>query len=158
MAHFDADALIGGTGRQDAMTIARAGRIHADDPLHLTGGERGDVSDDLVGDLDRPQRTVAHVTRSTYAPVRVSTRTTSPVLTKKGTFRVRPVSVVAGLPPPAAVSPRNPGAVCVTFRSTVVGSSTPSAWPSYIRTSIDVLSFRYFSVSPSWSSFKGIWS
>src|SRR5919109_3274501 len=40
VAHFHPDALIGGAGRQQPMAVAGAGRIHAHDPLDLTGGER----------------------------------------------------------------------------------------------------------------------
>ena len=45
------------------------------------------------------------LTRSTYSPVRVSTTTLSPFMTNIGTVMTSPVSIVAGLPPPAAVSP-----------------------------------------------------
>ncbi len=44
-------------------------------------------------------------TRSTYAPVDVFTRMRSSVVTNNGTCTTSPVSVVAGLVPPVAVSP-----------------------------------------------------
>src|SRR6266536_4107222 len=48
-------------------------------------------------------------TRSTYAPVLVLMRIRSPVVRKSGTCTISPVSVVAGLVPPVAVSPLKPG-------------------------------------------------
>jgi len=39
------------------------------------------------------------------------------MLTKRGTWTTRPVSNVAGLLPPEAVSPLTPGSVCFTSRS-----------------------------------------
>ena len=45
--------------------------------------------------------------------------------------------MVAGLRAPVAVSPAKPGSVSTTFRSTVIGSSTPIVSPSYeVRSSI----------------------
>jgi hypothetical protein len=52
----------------------------------------------------------------------VLTRIMSPVLTNGGTLTTRPVSSVAGLTCALAVAPLMPGAVSVTFRSTVTGS------------------------------------
>ena len=68
-----------------------------------------------------------------YLPLRVSTSTRSPTLTNSGTCTVAPVSSVAGLlPPPEAVSPRTPGSVSVTSRSTALGSCRPPGWSSMI--------------------------
>ena len=54
-----------------------------------------------------------------YSPERVSTFTLSPISTNSGTWIVAPVSSVAGLlPPPLAVSPRRPGSVWETSRTT----------------------------------------
>src|SRR5512143_1502170 len=68
-------------------------------------------------------------TRVWYSPVRVSIRIVSPGSTKIGTWTTRPVSVVAGFRAPDCVSPAQPGAVSVTVRSTVTGSSTPIVSP-----------------------------
>ena len=48
-----------------------------------------------------------------YSPVRVSIRSVSPSLTNSGTTTTRPVSIVAFLRAPWAVSPANPGSVSV---------------------------------------------
>src|SRR5215204_5633215 len=57
-------------------------------------------------------RFVPSYARETYSPLRVSTRTRSPSLTKSGTWTTTPDSSVAGLvPPPEAVSPFRPGSV-----------------------------------------------
>src|SRR3954451_392797 len=63
-------------------------------------------------------------TRSRYVPVRVSTRIVSPWFTNSGTLTTRPVSVLAGLVPPLAVSPRKPGSVSTISSSTLIGGST----------------------------------
>jgi hypothetical protein len=69
--------------------------------------------------------------RETYLPERVSTRTRSPTSRNNGTWIVAPVSSVAGLePPPEAVSPRRPGSVWVTSRSTALGSYSAPGWSS----------------------------
>src|SRR3546814_1933614 len=60
----------------------------------------------------------AYLTRETYSPERVSTLITSSWPTNSGTRTTAPVSSVAGLPPPPAVSPRTPGSVSVIFSST----------------------------------------
>ncbi|CFO39514.1 Uncharacterised protein [Staphylococcus aureus] len=56
----------------------------------------------------------------------------SPSLTNKGTFKVYPVSTVADLVAPLAVSPLIPGSVSVTTSSTVFGNSTPSVSLPYV--------------------------
>ena len=56
-------------------------------------------------------------------------RSVSPSLTNSGTVTTRPVSIVAFLRAPWAVSPAKPGSVSATRRSTVTGSSTPSVSP-----------------------------
>lgn len=60
--------------------------------------------------------------RDTYACVRVSMINLSPWLTNKGTFTTKPVSNVAFLEAPVAVSPLIPGSVSVTSSSTLFGS------------------------------------
>ncbi|QEA35808.1 hypothetical protein FGL88_08405 (plasmid) [Weissella soli] len=60
-------------------------------------------------------------------PLSVFTTNLSPWLTKSGTVITRPVSIVAGLPPPLAVAPLIPGCVSVTVNSTVFGTSTPNS-------------------------------
>src|SRR5437867_3367112 len=72
----------------------------------------------------------AAATRPRYSPVRVSTFTTSPSLRNSGTCTTAPVSSVAGLVPPCAVSPRTPGSVRATASSTKFGSSTVVGAPS----------------------------
>ena len=57
----------------------------------------------------RPKFVLA--TRSTYSPVRVSTRIFSPSFTNSGTCTTAPGSIVAGLVEPEAVSPLMPGSV-----------------------------------------------
>ena len=54
---------------------------------------------------------------TTYSPVRVSMRRTSPSLMNKGTLTTAPVSSFAGFWPPVAVSPRRFGSVSTIFRS-----------------------------------------
>ena len=63
-------------------------------------------------------------TRVRYLSSRRSTRITWPSSMKSGTCTVAPVSSVAGLVAPVAVSPRTPGSVRVTASSTKDGSST----------------------------------
>jgi len=60
-------------------------------------------------------------TRETYSPVRVSRRSVSSTSMNSGTRTTAPVSRVAFLDPPVAVSPRIPGSVSTTFRSTKCG-------------------------------------
>src|SRR5712692_7868314 len=84
----------------------------------------------------------SHLTRSRYAPVRVSTRIRSPTDTNNGTCTVAPVSNVAGFDPPLTVSPRMPGVVAVTVSSTALGSSTPIGRPSWKTTVTSIVSFR----------------
>ena len=62
-------------------------------------------------------------TRSTYSPVRVSTRMRSPSFTKSGTCTMAPVSIVAGLVTFDAVSPLMPGSQRVILASMKGGSS-----------------------------------
>ena len=66
---------------------------------------------------------------SRYSPVLVSMRITSPWLMKSGTLTSAPVSTVAGLVEPVAVSPRTPGSVAVTSRVTNMGGSTANTFP-----------------------------
>src|SRR5690606_17650431 len=62
--------------------------------------------------------------RLTYSPLRVSTRSTSPISTKSGTLTTAPELSLAGLVPPVAVSPRRPGSVSTTSSSTKLGGVT----------------------------------
>lgn len=64
---------------------------------------------------------IAYLTRETYSPERVSTRTTSPICTNNGTLTTAPVLRVAGLPPVPAVSPFRPGSVSVISASMKFG-------------------------------------
>ena len=71
----------------------------------------------------------------------MSTRTRSPSSMNSGTWIVTPVSSVAGLVPPWAVSPRRPGSVWVIVNSTRLGASTAdgsplsaSSWTSWFST------------------------
>src|SRR5215207_3550120 len=84
-------------------------------------------------------------TRVRYLSSRRSTRITWPSSMKSGTCTVAPVSRVAGLVPPVAVSPRMPGAVRVTVSSTKEGSSTVMTRSLWTRPSHSIPSFRYFS-------------
>ena len=53
------------------------------------------------------------------------------MFTNSGTLTCAPVSSVAGfVPPPEAVSPRRPGSVSVTSRSTALGICRSAGWPS----------------------------
>jgi hypothetical protein len=61
-----------------------------------------------------------------YAPVRVSTRITSPSLMNNGTRTTAPVSSFAGFWPPVAVSPRSPGSVSTILSSMCAGGVTVS--------------------------------
>src|SRR5215470_2080463 len=94
----------------------------------------------------------ATATRPRYSPVRVSTLTTSPSLRNSGTWTTAPVSSVAGLVPPWAVSPRTPGSVRAIASSTKFGSSTAAGEPVMYRTSTSVFSFRYSRASPTSSA------
>src|SRR5690606_18368546 len=57
--------------------------------------------------------------RETYSPLRVSMMRRSPSWTNKGTWTTNPVSSLADLLPPVAVSPLMPGSVSTTSSSTV---------------------------------------
>src|SRR5579883_399832 len=70
------------------------------------------------------------LTRSRYSPERVSTRTLSPSFRKSGTCTTAPVSSVAGLVPPVAVSPRIPGSVDEIARIAKFGGSIATIDPS----------------------------
>src|SRR5438309_1176491 len=70
-------------------------------------------------------------------------------MTNRGTCTTAPVSSVAGLLPPLTVSPRNPGAVSVTRRSTAVGNSTPIGVSSWKTTVTSMFSVRNRTASPS---------
>src|SRR5437660_330940 len=78
--------------------------------------------------------------------------TTSPSLRKSGTWTTAPVSSVARLVPPCAVSPRRPGSVLAMASSTKFGTSTVVGTPSMYRTSTSVFSFRYSRASPTSSA------
>ena len=56
----------------------------------------------------------------------------SPALTKNGTLTINPVSILAGLEPPEAVSPLIPGSVSSTVNVTVLGKETPNVSCPYI--------------------------
>src|SRR5262249_58800453 len=96
--------------------------------------------------------------RLRYSPVRVSIRSTSPMLMNGGTVIFSPVSVIAGLYWAAAVAPFTDGSVWTTFCSTVGGSSMSRGLPSYIVSLTVSFSFRYFIWSPSSSVGSGYWS
>lgn len=68
-------------------------------------------------------------TRDRYSPVLVSILILSPCSTNRGTFTFAPVSTVAGLVAPVAVSPLNPGSVSVISSSTKRGGSTANTLP-----------------------------
>ncbi len=88
--------------------------------------------------------------RDTYSPERVSTRTTSPMLTNSGTWILAPVSSTAGfVPPPDAVSPRTPGSVSATARSIALGSCTSAGFSSMYSTSTSSDSFIQRNASPT---------
>src|SRR5690606_4221465 len=70
-----------------------------------------------------------HFTRETYSPERVSTLIFSPFSMNSGTRTVAPVSSLAGLPPPEAVSPRMPGSVSTMSSSTKFGGVTCKGVP-----------------------------
>ena len=68
---------------------------------------------------DRSLRRGIHsLAREMYSPLRVSTLSRSPSSTNNGTLTTAPVSRVAGLLPPWAVSPLTPGSVSVTVNTT----------------------------------------
>ncbi len=56
---------------------------------------------------------ISNYTLDRYSPVRVSILITSPCSTNRGTYTVAPVSTIAGLVAPVAVSPLKPGSVSV---------------------------------------------
>ena len=72
---------------------------------------------------------VTDYTLERYSPVLVSILMTSCSSTNKGTFTVAPVSTVAGLVAPVAVSPLNHGSVSVISNSTNKGGSTENTLP-----------------------------
>src|SRR5262245_34204539 len=100
---------------------------------------RGNLPAGLAGCHGRYR---AAATRPRYSPLRVSTLITSPSLRKSGTCTTAPVSSVAGLEPPDAVSPRMPGSVLTICRSRKLGSSTVAGLPSIKSISTSVLSLR----------------
>src|SRR6266496_325305 len=86
----------------------------------------------------------SYFTLSTYSPVLVFIRMSSPSFTNKGTFTVAPVSTFAGFNVLVAVSPLNPGSLYVTFTTILSGNST------LIGKSVSVL----IRILTSWPSFK----
>src|ERR1035437_487571 len=144
IAKLNTGAAVGDAMAQDPVDRLAAGAVHGVDAVDLERGERRDPRDHVVGDAGRTDRAAAvtaatdlerlrgigHQTRSTYFPVRVSTRIRSSWLTKSGTSTTSPVSTVAGLNAALAVSPLKPGSVAVTVSSTDVGRSTPRTLPS----------------------------
>src|SRR5262249_21157791 len=68
--------------------------------------------------------------RSICSPVRVSTRTTSPITMNGGTRTLRPVSRMASFCWLVAVAPLTTGGVSLTASSTTLGSSPPTTLPS----------------------------
>ena len=70
------------------------------------------------------------------------------MFTNNGTVTVSPVSSVAGLSPPEAVFPFNPGSVIVTSNVTFSGGSTPITFPSHCNTEHVMPSVMNFSKSP----------
>ena len=98
-----------------------------------------------------------YLTRSRYWSLRVSIFIRSPTLTKKGTLMTAPVSTVAGLPPPEAVSPFSLPAVSVTSSSTSWGPQC-SRWGPCEITVTSMFSFRYLTPSPICSFQTPIWS
>ena len=86
-------------------------------------------------------------TLSQYSLLSVFTLMLSPSFMNNGTCMTRPVSRVAGLLPPEAVSPFTPGSTCVTFRLTFGGRFTLAGVP---------FTFWMSTVSPSTRKF--VWS
>ena len=70
------------------------------------------------------------------------TITTSPSLINKGTLIWKPVSIVAFLVAPVAVSPLTAGSVSVIVKGTLIGNATPKTSPSKLVTSTSSLGFR----------------
>ena len=60
-----------------------------------------------------------------YSPVLVSILITSFISTKRGTLTTAPVSTVAGLVAPVAVSPLNPGSVSAVSYTHLTLPTTP---------------------------------
>src|SRR5207253_10397674 len=118
--HADAHVAHGDFGFGEAQLVEQLA-----EPAHELRGVRGSVA---RAPADRHQPATA--TRPRYSPLRVSTFTTSPSLRKSGTCTTAPVSGVAGLLPPCAVSPRTPGSVFAIESSTKFGSSTVAGEPS----------------------------
>src|SRR5829696_388079 len=96
-----------------------------------------------------PLQSTARQTLVRYSLERVSTLTWSPTLTKSGTCTTTPVSRVAGLVPPVAVSPLRPGSVSETPRSTWAGGSTLTTSPSAESTETVPPSTMYHAASPT---------
>src|SRR5580698_692158 len=96
--------------------------------------------------------------RLMYAPSLVSTRIFSPSLMKGGTWTTRPVSVLAGLVTELAVADFIPGSVSTTVISTTVGSSMPTALPSWKLTEMSRLGVRYSTASPRVSCLRWVCS
>src|SRR5262249_31037906 len=81
--------------------------------------------------------------RPATSPFWVFTRTTSPSFMNSGTRTSRPVSSFApSVPPPAAVSPRNPGSVEAIANSTYWGNCMETALPLYLKISRMSPSFK----------------
>src|SRR3990167_769108 len=87
-------------------------------------------------------------TRSTYSPVSVFIRTTSPASTNIGTSMGVPVSSTTTLVPPWAVLPRVLGGASFTLRSILTGIFTWMGFSSNQRTSTSVFAVMYFAESP----------
>src|SRR5215212_12156484 len=102
-----------------------------------------------------PLHSTAVQTLVRYSLERVSTRTLSPALIKSGTCTTIPVSRVAGLEPPVAVSPLRPGSVSDTPRSTCAGGSKLTTSPSAESTVTVLPSTMYPDASPTTSNGTG---
>src|SRR3984885_10846180 len=76
-------------------------------------------------------------------------RKISPSLMNSGTRTTAPVSSLAGLEPPVAVSPRTPGSVSITLSSICAGGVTCSGTPFHSVTTHTVPSLSHCDPSPT---------
>ena len=108
----------------------------------------------LLSDIAQNSGSLNNYARDRYSPVLVSILILSPWLTNRGTATVAPVSTVAGLLAPVAVSPLNPGSVSVISSSTNRGGSTENTLPLWEQILHISFSFTNFSASPTVSEFS----
>ena len=145
-------------GARSGRTARRARPNGRDPGVVRSAGGAGGRADRLRASRLTARRSTAHLTRSTYSPVRVSIRIFSPGPMNGGTWTFRPVSRVASLYWLVAVAPLIEGGVSVTVRSIEAGTSIETGLSSMYLTITLLLGRRYCIAVPRISGGKLSWS